>query len=261
MTDEAPTYRWNTSAAAEAYDQAGPAIHRFYETVQTQILDRLPFALDGPLVVVDLGGESGRLAERLLHRFVHARVILIDQSEPFLALAERRLKSFASRTSFIQRRLQDNWTADVPASPNVIVSTSAIHHLAPAEKRALFAQCHAALSPGGMFINGDEYRPANDGDYRALLEKWSVHMYSALDDGRIPSSFRQTLDHWSDRNIRRFGEPKTSGDDCHETIATQLRYLHDAGFTQTETVWAAELWAVIVAGKTAAATKITTRHP
>ena len=38
MSGATPTYRWNTSAAAEAYDQAAPAIHPFYEAVQDQIL-------------------------------------------------------------------------------------------------------------------------------------------------------------------------------------------------------------------------------
>ena len=126
-----------------------------------------------------------------------------------------------------------------------IVSTSAIHHLEPAEKQALFARCYAALKPGGVFINGDEYRPTTDAEYRTLLENWSVHMYSALDAGRIPISFRETIDKWHDRNIRRFGEPKKSGDDCLETIGTQLGYLRDAGFAEVETIWADSLWAVI----------------
>ena len=38
MTAETSTYRWNTSAAAEAYDAAAPTIHPYYEKVQEQIL-------------------------------------------------------------------------------------------------------------------------------------------------------------------------------------------------------------------------------
>lgn len=252
MTAATSSYRWNTSAAAEAYDQAAPAIHPYYEAIQNQILDQLPFGPDEEFLIVDVGGGSGRLMERILHRFAGARGVVVDQSEPFLALAERRLRPFAPRATCIQRRLQDDWSADLPAAPDVIVSTSAIHHLEPAEKRALFERCFASLKPRGLFINGDEYRPSADDDYRALLEKWSLHMGSALDSKRIPDSFRQTLDHWRDRNIRRFGEPKKSGDDCLETLDTQLRYLRDAGFAQTETVWSNELWGVVVAGKASA---------
>ncbi len=249
MTAATPSYRWNTSAAAEAYDQAAPAIHPYYEAIQDQILDRLPFGPNENFVIVDVGGGSGRLMERILRRFAGARAVVVDQSEPFLAIAERRLRPFGPRATFIQRRLQEDWMSDLPAAPDVIVSTSAIHHLVSTEKRSLFAKCFAALKPGGLFINGDEYRPADDAEYRGLLEKWSMHMFSAMDAGRIPASFRQTLDFWQDRNIRRFGEPKQSGDDCHETIATQLGYLRDAGFAQTETVWTNELWAVVSASK------------
>ncbi len=152
-------------------------------------------------------------------------------------------------TTILWAKPQDEWAADLAEVPDVIVSTSAIHHLAPAEKRRLFAKCITTLKPGGLFINGDEYRPVDDAAYRGLLEKWSTHMFSALGAGRIPASFRQTLDFWQDRNIHRFGEPKQSGDDCHETIATQVGYLGDAGFDPVDVVWNQELWAVIVAHK------------
>ena len=95
-----------------------------------------------------------------------------------------------------------------------------------------------------------EYWAAN-AEYFALLKKWSAHMFSAIDAGRIPLSFRSTLDHWRDRNIDRFGEPKRSGDDCLETVVTQLDQLREAGFAQIETCWAKELWAVVLARKAA----------
>src|SRR5262249_50303436 len=162
----------------------------------------------------------------------------------------RRLARFVERVAFVQRRLQD-WPASGRASDfgklsgaerrghgDVIVSTSADHPLEPAEKQHLFAGCFNTLKPGGVLINGDEYRPESDVDSRTLLEKWSAHMQAAIEAGRIPESFRATFDQWYDRNIRRFAEPKKSGDDCQETIGTQLNYLRDAGFASAEVVWA-----------------------
>lgn len=191
-----PTYRWNTSVAAEAYDAAAPAIHPHYETVQNQILDRLPFSPDESFVVVDLGAGSGQLAERLLARFANARAVLVDQSAPFLALAERRLRGFASRVKFIQRRLQDDWAVELSAAPDVIVSTSAIHHLEPEEKRTLFARCFAALKPGGLFINGDEYRPAGDDAYRTARKLVGPHAFCTRcrpNPGLIPTDDRSLV--------------------------------------------------------------------
>lgn len=249
MTTEPLTYRWNTSAAAEAYDAAAPTIHPYYSVVQDHILGALPFAADEPFEVVDLGGGSGRLAERVLERYSAARVTVVDQSEPFLALAERKLARFSPRAAFVQCTLQDEWQAKLTNAPNAIVSTSAIHHLEPREKRDLYARCFAALAPGGVFLNGDEYRPADDGEFLALIKEWSAHMTSALREGRIPESFQATLDHWHKRNIIEFGEPKKSGDDCQETIAAQVGYLREAGFTRVATVWAEKLWGVVAAHK------------
>src|SRR3954470_2032555 len=176
MSTTPVSYRWNSSEAAEAYDVAAPSIHPFYEQVQEQILSLLPFNGDVKFELVDIGCGSGRLAERVLTHFAGARVTLVDQSAPFLAIAERRLARFASRVEFHQHRLQDDWPSALATPPDVIVSTSAIHHLEPSEKQALYEQCFKAVAAGGMFINGDEYRPADDREYAALNEWWWSQM-------------------------------------------------------------------------------------
>ena len=72
MTTKPASYRWDSSEAAEAYDAAAPAIHPFYEQVQEEILSLLPFGAEEVFELVDLGGGSGRLAERVLERFAGA---------------------------------------------------------------------------------------------------------------------------------------------------------------------------------------------
>src|SRR5262245_41359063 len=115
MTTDAP-YRWNTSDLAVGYDAAAAVIHPHYGAIQDVILSLLPANLgrDGlgrdslgrDSLVVDLGGGSGRLMERILDRWPEARGAVVDQSEPFLALAERRLARFGERALCIHRRLQ-----------------------------------------------------------------------------------------------------------------------------------------------------------
>ncbi len=249
MVSTSRPYRWNTSVAAEAYDVAAPAIHPYYEKVQEEILSLLPFKEGEAFQLVDLGAGSGRLAERVLVRFPDARVTLVDQSEPFLAIAERQLARFASRIDFFQHRLQDDWQKSLRAMPNVIVSTSAIHHLEPAEKQVLLAKCFGTLAPDGMFINGDEHRPASDADYLAMLEWWFEHMKYGEANGHIPSTFMPTLEAWYDRNVRRFNEPRKSGDDCLEVVEQQIKYLKEVGFARVEKTWQQKLWGVIVGYK------------
>lgn len=241
-------YRWNQSQAAADYDAVAPIIHPQYEKVQEELLAAFPFAADAEFRLVDVGGGSGRLVERALERFPNATGVVMDQSEPFLGVAQQRLARFGGRVSFVKQRLQDEWPAAV-GPVDAVVSTSAIHHLEPTEKQALFAKIFATLPSGGVFINGDEHRPASDAAYLALLEQWGRHMRSSLAAGAIPESFGAVIDAWRNRNITEFGAPRKSGDDCLETLETQLEYLRATGFNPVEATWSRELWAVFFARK------------
>ncbi|MGE3240137.1 MAG: trans-aconitate 2-methyltransferase [Pirellulales bacterium] len=241
------TYRWNASAAAEAFDACAPAIHPFYVAVQDEILRLLADEEAEPKLVVDLGGGSGRLIERVLEEFPNSRGVVIDQSPAFLAIAERRLARFGARATFVEKRLQEDWAATLAERPNALVSMSAIHHLEPAEKRVLYQRCYDALALDGLFLNGDEVRPENDAEYLGAMTWWSHQKEVATAAGLIPESFRPMSEAWHERNITRFGEPKQSGDDCHETAAVQLEYLREAGFRDVQLTWNEQLWGVLFA--------------
>jgi tRNA (cmo5U34)-methyltransferase len=241
-------YRWNQTQAAADYDAAAPVIHPQYVTVQEEVLAALPFATDQAFRLVDVGGGSGRLVERVLEEFPQATAVVMDQSEPFLGVAQQRLARFGSRASFVKQRLQDDWAAAV-GPVDAVVSSSAIHHLEPAEKQNLFAKIFATLTSGGVFINGDEHRPASDADYLALLEQWGRHMESSHASGAIPESFGSVIEAWKKRNIAEFGSPRKSGDDCLETSETQVGYLRAAGFNPVDVTWSRDLWAVFVGRK------------
>src|SRR5438876_12322236 len=91
------SYRWNTSELAVGYDTAAAVIHPHYLANQDVILDLLPANLGPRALVVDLGGGSGRLMERILDRWPQVQGVVVDQSEPFLPLAECRLALFGQR--------------------------------------------------------------------------------------------------------------------------------------------------------------------
>jgi SAM-dependent methyltransferase len=245
-----PDYRWNTSAFAEGYDAAAPQIHPYYTAVQNEIIALLvaqagPAETAGDFHVVDLGGGSGRLMEKVLAAIPHATATLIDQSEPFLAIAERRLAPFALRVNFVVSQLQDNWSEKLTQQPTAIISTSAIHHLDPGEKQALYQQVCGTLAPGGQFLNGDEVRPEDEAEYKATMERWADFMRAGIASGVIPAGFHPAALGWIERNVTRFGEPKKSGDDCHETAAAQLGYFRAAGFIVADVAWQQELWSVL----------------
>ena len=85
MTD----YRWNLAELAAGYDAAAPIVHPHYAEVQDQVLANLPFGKDDEIRLLDLGGGSGRLVERFLDAFPNASAVVLDQSQPFLDLAQQ----------------------------------------------------------------------------------------------------------------------------------------------------------------------------
>lgn len=243
-------YRWNTSPFAEGYDAAAPQIHPHYTAVQDEIIGLLiaqagPAEVGGDFHVVDLGAGSGRLVEKILTAIPQATATLVDQSEPFLAIAERRLAPFAARVSFVVSRLEGDWDQKLPKPPSAIISTSAIHHLEPHEKQAIYQRIFHVLPAGGLFLNGDEVRPESEAEYKTTMERWADFMRAGMTSGAIPAGFHPAANGWIERNVTRFGEPKKNGDDCHETGAAQLEYFRAAGFSTADITWQQELWSVL----------------
>lgn len=238
-------YRWNLADYAAGYDAAAEHIHPYYREIQRRVLDLLPFPADADFLLVDAGGGSGRFVGEFLRRFPGARALVLDQSEAFLALARQRLEPFGGRAACRVARLQDDWTTELPEAPAAIVSMSAIHHLDAGEKTRCYGRCHAALRPGGVLINADEVRPADDGDYLAACRRWAAHMHRIMDAGRVSPPMGEALRKWEARNVDQFGAPRTSGDDCHETVEAQLGYLAAAGFAPVSAPWQRDLWAIL----------------
>ena len=230
---------------AVGFDAAAQHIHPYYLELQQTILNLLPFGAQEDFLLVDLGGGSGRLAALALERFPRAHVIVVDQSEAFLVLAEQRLAPFNGRGHCLTARLQDAWASRLSRPPAALVSMSAIHHLAPAEKQDLYRRCQGALAPGGLLLNGDEVRPDSDADYLAECQRWVGHKKQAMATGLITGPIRDALRQWEQRNVAGFGGPRVSGDDCHETASAQLDYFKAARFAQADMPWRRGLWAVL----------------
>ena len=238
-------YRWNQAELAEGWDAAAQYVHPHYLELQQVLLGLLPFSEGDDFLLVDAGGGPGRLAELFLRQFKNARAVVVDQSQPFLDIAARRMARFGNRGTCQLARLQDEWLDTLAERPSAIVSMSAIHHLDPQEKQTLYARCFDALVPGGVLMNGDEVRPESDADYLAALKTWAAHKRHVVEAGLIPPSMADSQKKWEERNVGGFCEPRVSGDDCHETIAAQLGYFRAAGFSRADCPWQREMWAVL----------------
>ena len=242
-------YRWDILDFAAGYDVAAEHIHPYYTEIYEEILKLISFPRQADFLVVDAGGGSGRFIERFLTRFTQARAIIVDQSEAFLNLAPERLSLFEKRTNFFLDRLQEDWFGRVPEDPSAIVSMSAVHHLDSHEKTVFYQRCHDALLQGGVFINGDEVRAADDADYLDQCKSWVAYMHKAMKSDLVPAVMHEALLQWESRNVYQFGKPRVSGDDCHETIEAQLGYLTNCGFSTVDCPWQKDMWAILHAVK------------
>ena len=242
-------YRWDILDFATGYDVAAEHIHPHYTEMHEEILKLISNLKKPDFLLVDAGGGSGGFVERFLTRFTQARAIIVDQSEAFLNLAQKRLSRFEKRTHFFLNRLQEDWFVRLPEAPGAIVSMSAVHHLDSDEKTTFYQRCYDALLQGGVVINGDEVRAADDADYLAQCKSWVNHMHKVMEADLVPVVMHEALLQWESRNVHQFGKVRMSGDDCHETIEAQLGYLTSCGFSTVDCPWQKDMWAILHAVK------------
>jgi tRNA (cmo5U34)-methyltransferase len=171
----------------EEYASITAEIHG-YDELQAQAAA----ATDGERAtrILDLGVGTGETARRVLEVHPEARLVGIDESPAMLARAREALPTADLR----EGRLED----PLPDGPfDLVVSGLAIHHLADAGKRDLFARVHGVLVRGGTFVLADVVVP---------------------------------------RRAEDAVTPLTQGYDLPDSAVDQLAWLREAGF-EAELLW------------------------
>src|SRR5713226_4681135 len=91
-----------------------------------QMLERTELASDAEVHVLDVGAGYGVVSEEVLRRFPHARITLLDFSEPMFEQARRRLARHSAQVTFVMGDLSNaQWTANVGGPLRV---TQIAHH-------------------------------------------------------------------------------------------------------------------------------------
>ena len=97
---------------------------------------------------------DGILGAAIVGTYPKSRGVLADFSEPMLAQARAGLKEHAAQLVFENIDYgEPAWVTRMQSyGPfDAIVSGYSIHHQADARKRAIYAEIHALLKPGGWF--------------------------------------------------------------------------------------------------------------
>ena len=168
-------------------------------------------------LVLDLGGGTGGLSERVLERCPGVAVEIWDIDDAMLAVARKRLERFGDRVTLVHRSFEE------PMRPcAAVVASLALHHVRELDaKIALYGRICAALGPRGGFLNADVTIPREPDAAAAAYRRWADHM--------VTSGIPET-EAW--RNFDSWGS-----EDRYFSLEEELAALGSAGFQEPECFW------------------------
>ncbi len=223
---------WTEDTSAAFRDLAHYAVPE-RELQTATILSLIPDPEAGALTM-DICCGAGGLSVAMLERFPGLRVLALDGSESMLETTRAAAGGNAGRldTALIDIA-ETSWRT--PSEPlHAVVSSLAIHHLDGAGKRALFADIHAALKRGGVFVMADLVEPVTAAGRRVAGDAWDAETRRrALDtDGDLTGYDRFVAEDW---NYYRLPGPDPL--DKPSRVTELLDWLRAAGFEDVDLHW------------------------
>ena len=188
-----------------------------YDEMIAAMIAAIPFALDKPIRVIDLGCGTGTVAARVKQQFPRARITCLDLAANMLELARAKLAAFDG----IDVEQGDFLTYQFKGPYDVAVSSLALHHLeTDSDKRSFYRRLFAALAPGGAFWTADAALGATRALNEMYMQKWKEYMRRTMSEGAISERFA-----------------KDSEEDHPAALACHFRWMEEAGFVEPEVVW------------------------
>jgi tRNA (cmo5U34)-methyltransferase len=197
---------WDAGTYDEGRRRLVPCFDAFYGAVAELVARTAP----AHPRLLDLGAGTGIVSAQVTARVRPGALTLQDGSEAMLAQARKRFADFAPAPRFV---VSDFRAAPPPGEFDVVMSALAIHHLEDADKRALFARVHAALAPGGLFVNAEQV---------LAPDEWQQSLYTFLHYDMARRLGGTEAEIAASRGRKRI-------DRC-ATVAGQLAWLRECGF-------------------------------
>jgi tRNA (cmo5U34)-methyltransferase len=202
---------------ADAYDVQ---IRRFiphYDEMLATGVELLATLAPPDAHVLDLGGGTGALSGAVLGRLPQARVTLLDEDSAMLDEAHRRLAPFGARVEFREASFLD----PLPVA-DAVVASLALHHVRElGAKTDLYGAIHAALTPGGVFLNLDSAITEDPRLNALTFDRWAADM---AEHGIMDAKARGYFAAWA-------------GEDRYFPLDDELAALRRAGFAEVDCFW------------------------
>jgi tRNA (cmo5U34)-methyltransferase len=223
---------WTEDTSAAFRDLAHYAVPE-RELQTATILSLIPDPESGALTM-DICCGAGGLSVAMLERFPGLRVLALDGSESMLETTRAAAGANADRLDTALIDIAETSWRTPPEPLHAVVSSLAIHHLDGAGKRALFADIHAGLKPGGVFVMADLVEPVTAAGRRVAGDAWDAETRRrALDtDGDLTGYDRFVAEDW---NYYRLPGPDPL--DKPSRVTELLDWLRAAGFEDVDLHW------------------------
>ncbi len=182
-----------------------------------------------PANVLELGCGTGNLTKILAERWPNATFSVVDISREMLDKTAEKLPNanlVPIQSDFEQLELSAN-------QYDLVISSIAMHHIRDAAKEKLIHKLYQWLTPGGLFVLGDQVHGANERIYQAdvtFYEAFAQENGASLEDVMQWRQHREEMDHYA-------------------TLGDLSRWMADAGLKDIDVLWRYCFWAVLQAQK------------
>jgi tRNA (cmo5U34)-methyltransferase len=164
MTTTKPVNLWTSNEHARDYLERADSISHRGEG-ESALLEFIPPTTHR---ILDLGTSDGRLLSLVRREFLDTEAVAVDFSPTMLEAVRKR---FAGESSVSV--IAHNMDEALPALGefDAVISSFAIHHLVYERKRALYAEIHGLLNPGGVFCNLEHVASPTPRLHQEFLER------------------------------------------------------------------------------------------
>lgn len=213
---------------AEAYDRNRRRFIPCFDDFYQGTTDFIAANIREPKRILDLGAGTGLLTCYWHQRYPNAAYVLVDVADEMLKIAHKRFGA-AGNISYEVR----NYQSSLPEGPfDVVVSALSIHHLEDGDKAQLFARIREQLSPGGVFINYDQFCAA-----QPEMDRW----FTTYWEGQL---MRSGL---TEEDIALWRERQKLDREC--SVEQEETMLRECGFQTVQCVYSCQKFSVLAAIK------------
>jgi trans-aconitate methyltransferase len=210
------------------------------------MLDALALHLPENFTIIDLACGPGAISQRLLQRFPKARSIAVDFDPVLLEIGKSVLGDMQGRLEWIEADLmQDEWLQKLgTATVDAVLTTTALHWLPCDRLVQLYHSLSQIIQPGGIFLNGDNYRfPIYQPTFEELAVKVETHQGQQAFEQQGVENWEQwwdaiaqeaSLSELFAERQRRFGQRHT---EQKPSLGIHQAALMEAGFQEVGVIW------------------------